>query len=530
MTQSIATHVTQCLNLFRDGILPPGVIYKHSLEDQLSQKVRDEYTRFKVWSGNIGAHHDGMSSLDYRLRDSSHIRDHVVRLLQDLESLLEDVTAILKGEKIPWDQLSGDEDSGGSDNDDGDDDDYDASRSERDSPDTELNQLTLDVADVINCLLRMSMAIRSPSRHDRFVGSKSTETSHFEPFDIHHVQSKFPTIDLELSQRLGRAITRRRQYFKYREAHYKKLSYGLEDDGNLDLAPETIASSIPDHLKIGRDGSEPVVMNLADGSSESGFSQTSYALSTADPEQRLVPPLPEEAAKGPFQCPFCFMIVIITNRSLWKRHVYGDLRPYICLVKNCKTPEKDFTRRHEWIQHMQDNHWKTYKCPFACDTTFISSSDCKDHVIRNHPGMAALGQRDDLIELGVHAADPSLTLSCPLCPETLRTGRQYQRHVGRHQEQLALFALPNLNYDKEQNSDKSEAEGEDEGYCLCNRVSFGTMIQCDNIDNCEKEWFHLECVGLSEVPGRTTKWYCPQCRSLLNIEEPVGVTSDRSKT
>ncbi|KAI1755421.1 hypothetical protein F4782DRAFT_488504 [Xylaria castorea] len=62
-------------------------------------------------------------------------------------------------------------------------------------------------------------------------------------------------------------------------------------------------------------------------------------------------------------------------------------------------------------------------------------------------------------------------------------------------------------------------------YCLCNRVSFGTMIQCDNIDNCEKEWFHLECVGLSEIPARTTKWYCPQCRILLNIGERGEVTS-----
>ncbi|KAI0202217.1 hypothetical protein F4808DRAFT_422365 [Astrocystis sublimbata] len=54
-------------------------------------------------------------------------------------------------------------------------------------------------------------------------------------------------------------------------------------------------------------------------------------------------------------------------------------------------------------------------------------------------------------------------------------------------------------------------------YCQCNGVSFGTMIQCDNVDNCEREWFHLECVGLTEIPARTTKWYCPQCRILLHI-------------
>ncbi|KAH6654357.1 hypothetical protein BKA67DRAFT_516695 [Truncatella angustata] len=79
-----------------------------------------------------------------------------------------------------------------------------------------------------------------------------------------------------------------------------------------------------------------------------------------------------------------------------------------------------------------------------------------------------------------------------------------------------------------------EVEVDDEGnvidpdearYCVCNGVSFGTMIQCDNVDNCKQEWFHLECVGLTEIPARTTKWYCPDCRVLLNIGGRGEVTS-----
>ncbi|KAJ4244353.1 hypothetical protein NW762_014480 [Fusarium torreyae] len=33
---------------------------------------------------------------------------------------------------------------------------------------------------------------------------------------------------------------------------------------------------------------------------------------------------------------------------------------------------------------------------------------------------------------------------CPICRETLCSMKEYQRHVGRHQEQLALFALPSI--------------------------------------------------------------------------------------
>ena len=33
-------------------------------------------------------------------------------------------------------------------------------------------------------------------------------------------------------------------------------------------------------------------------------------------------------------------------------------------------------------------------------------------------------------------------------------------------------------------------------YCVCNRVSFGEMIACEN-ETCAVEWFHFACVGLS---------------------------------
>ncbi|RKF61670.1 putative phd-finger domain-containing protein [Erysiphe neolycopersici] len=61
-------------------------------------------------------------------------------------------------------------------------------------------------------------------------------------------------------------------------------------------------------------------------------------------------------------------------------------------------------------------------------------------------------------------------------------------------------------------------------YCNCNRVSFGVMIACEG-QNCEKEWFHIECVGLLDVPPRTTKWYCPSCRVSLGIGEKGEVSA-----
>lgn len=75
----------------------------------------------------------------------------------------------------------------------------------------------------------------------------------------------------------------------------------------------------------------------------------------------------------------------------------------------------------------------------------------------------------------------------------------------------------NVEIEGEVDDDGNIIDPDEPRYCLCNGVSFGTMIQCDNVDNCKEEWFHLACVGLSDIPPRTTKWYCPECRIALNI-------------
>ena len=49
-------------------------------------------------------------------------------------------------------------------------------------------------------------------------------------------------------------------------------------------------------------------------------------------------------------------------------------------------------------------------------------------------------------------------------------------------------------------------------YCICNQVSYGEMVGCDNGD-CPIEWFHYGCVGLTQAPKG--KWFCPQCTAAM---------------
>ncbi|KAJ4276245.1 hypothetical protein NW764_009709 [Fusarium oxysporum] len=211
---------------------------------------------------------------------------------------MQDAHDILIGNEVPWDKINA-----------GDDEDFDGR-------DTEFNQISVDIADEVNCLLRLSVAIRNPAPHDRFIKSHSIDTSHYETFDIQHVSSKFRTIEPLLAERLGKAISRRRQFFNYRLAHRTKLSQGLTHEGG---DAETIASSLPEYLKDVARGGQPLPINaIGDEGSDSGCSQTSYATSLADLDQCRIPPLPKDSSEGPFECPFCHTIIVANTRSSWK--------------------------------------------------------------------------------------------------------------------------------------------------------------------------------------------------------------------
>jgi len=61
----------------------------------------------------------------------------------------------------------------------------------------------------------------------------------------------------------------------------------------------------------------------------------------------------------------------------------------------------------------------------------------------------------------------------------------------------------------------AEGEGDDKTYCFCDAISYGEMIACDDV-NCEREWFHLACIGLTVPPEGT--WYCEACRTKRNAK------------
>ncbi|RTE73517.1 hypothetical protein BHE90_012056 [Fusarium euwallaceae] len=464
---AIAHNVHNVLSAFRNvgASLKQGAKFpddQGKSEDLLSllSTFENEITRFKMWAGNLAAHQSGPASLDHRLREAPHVKEQVVYLLCDISESLKDVVALIlhenspKGTKDIQDEPPPLQESAGQDSED-DFTDSDLDDDEDVSLETRLSSLCADISEATDCLLRLSVAIANPAPHERFrkLGAgPSEDVSFYEAHDIRYVRDKFPKADKALPDVLGKFITRRRQFFKYREAHHAKLAAGLDQEAQKDttrteIVPKTVASSLPEHFK-------GTAVIDEDNRSDTAISETSYATSAGflmqeDGQMKPAPPLkvpppPPEAEKGAFECPFCYRMISASTRRAWKRHVFGDLRPYTCLFSRCTESNTDFDRRHRWQLHVAQYHWRTWSCPFKCKDMFPSSLELEDHIRQQHLPNANNEHLNTVVARGEVPVPYDVSKECPLCRHIVSGLNAYVRHVGRHLEQLALFALPDI--------------------------------------------------------------------------------------
>ncbi|KAG8674342.1 hypothetical protein FPOAC2_00355 [Fusarium poae] len=81
---------------------------------------------------------------------------------------------------------------------------------------------------------------------------------------------------------------------------------------------------------------------------------------------------------------------------------------------------------------------------------------------------------------------------------------------------VAQLADEDTNSSMQGDEDDVDIDADEPTYCYCNGVSYGEMVACD-ADECPREWFHLECVGLKVAPTSKAKWYCEDCKERLKM-------------
>ncbi|KAK5658055.1 hypothetical protein OQA88_2611 [Cercophora sp. LCS_1] len=430
---------------------------------EFSGRARDEQGRFRVWAANIGAMQSPRShlSLDHRLGKAPTIHEAVVSELQRLWRSAERAYRILIGE-LPGHLLDvppGFSDpllenteaviepsfEGG----------FDA------GPVSELSELFFAINSTINHLFRLAMVIRGRRPRGRLPGpDRDDQDDQLDASrDIIYLEDSLPKTKTKpwLAERLGKAITQRREYIRYRQSHHVKLARQQV----LEEAPPPIPSFDPVPSILSQDPTvgldtvattyqAPSAYEMADinAITDTQDDAPRPSISTADQmipvrtaapsvvtsyltvyegsTHRRIPDLEGMRFDGEplrygdhFDCPYCRTIQIMANRLQWRKHVLNDLQPYV-----------------------------------------------------SHGNDVTAGQIELLVETGKCSVSRFEASDCPLCdswtPGTQADNTEgFRQHLGRHLQSLALEAIPSsiegLELDEEEPGTESSSEDEDLG-------------------------------------------------------------------
>jgi hypothetical protein len=175
----------------------------------------DGRSRFQIWMSNLGAAHPvtDRRSADYRLREAPEVVDRIVELLEELTEINGEVREIVSGERS--NRHVAEEHS-------------DTDSLSPSSGQDELSELFLSIGDVLTSLFRVSMLVKKATTRDRYGRAASAKDKpYLVEFDIRHVADKFPKAREQpwLLERLGTAITQRRQFLRYCRNHKNRIAH-----------------------------------------------------------------------------------------------------------------------------------------------------------------------------------------------------------------------------------------------------------------------------------------------------------------
>jgi hypothetical protein len=210
---------------------------------------------------------------------------------------------------------------------------------------SEAEILLHSVANTITSLFQLSILIRQATPRDRYQRAAIVAATRKDAFqgddDRVYVKDKFPRLaneaDRWLMERLGQAITLRREYLRYCSEHQGQFKSDVTEGdpegdeintpiGNdINTIPETFASS------VGTEQLEQIGMGTGfeDSPSQTTFDDTqsqasSYASSIGIGEEKsdreLHLPKLDDVSKGmsEFECPYCHIAQRIGQHRLWK--------------------------------------------------------------------------------------------------------------------------------------------------------------------------------------------------------------------
>lgn len=178
--QSITDWYHSCTATFEKittgfGYLGPGQDSGGDETNEIALRlVQDQVGRFRVWSGNMGAHYPAHSrmSLDFKLKEASYLQNTVVELLEELNTSLEEMLCSTQHRVGTIEEVEETDGDDGEKEKNTEDDNVsstgsEATESSSDSPLSDIVFMLDDIANIISCLYTLSVAIPQPVLQDR---------------------------------------------------------------------------------------------------------------------------------------------------------------------------------------------------------------------------------------------------------------------------------------------------------------------------------------------------------------------------
>lgn len=304
----------------------------------------------------------------------------------------------------------------------------------------EVPQLFFSLKLTITSLYKIPIRRPAPvERLDRWVKTSSNETSLWEHYDFIRVRDIFNQADENLLRRLGRMNTRRRLLLQYRQTHNERLKQDIGDSREVISDNKSIQDSQATTFKPPTHHFDFATENFEMQS----FSDSLSSFATTQMGEEL-PAFPSPP-KGPsgeeledFICPYCCVICHITSSHDWERHVLSDLEPYVCTFGKCVRTNDMFRSREDWYNHEMQQHRLEYSCNMKNHERYPDIRDFKSHMGRDHNIQIDDEQTQSQLSMFSRPTQRKSGV-CPLC---MKSTKHLKRHLARHLERIALYALP----------------------------------------------------------------------------------------
>ncbi|THY45710.1 hypothetical protein D6C98_07736 [Aureobasidium pullulans] len=154
-----------------------------------------------------------------------------------------------------------------------------------------------------------------------------------------------------------------------------------------------------------------------------------------------------------FVCPYCKDKQTMKTEAAWRRHVFSDLKAYVCPAEDCELYM--FRSIEAWMHHQLSEHLAVWGCPICREHHPFSSAQLfRAHMCLDHATDFSREQLSQLMTSTKHSADNIRASECQFCDWALilkdtdrlasSTGDihvtvdDYCHHVCSHLEKLAL--------------------------------------------------------------------------------------------